>query len=416
MDDAGLTGYFGAAMAALEPFEHAPRLAAGVSGGADSMALALLADAWARARGGSLLALVVDHGLRAESAAEAAETVSRLTSLRIASRLLTITGLVKGPAIAARARDARYRVLTDACRQDRRIHLLLGHHAADQAETMMIRILSGSGALGLAGMPALTETGSLRMLRPLLTVPSMQLRAFLGRKAVTWVDDPSNRDPHALRTRLRRDPGGGNDGTQALVDAARQAGRRRSANDAAIARLLATRVTMRPEGFALLSPGPIMPEALANVLRTLSGAAFAPGMDQMADLAAHLRPRTLCGIQILPAGRLGQGWLLVREEAAIEPPVPAIDGALWDRRFRLWTAQPLADGTMVGALGAAASRVRRRTDLPAAVLRVMPALWRCNVLVAVPHLLYPDVNACSGGYRLGFNPAHPLTTAAFLPA
>ena len=54
-------------MTALGPFEPAPRIAAGVSGGADSMALALLADAWARERGGSLLALIVDHGLRAES-------------------------------------------------------------------------------------------------------------------------------------------------------------------------------------------------------------------------------------------------------------------------------------------------------------------------------------------------------------
>ena len=65
-------------MAMLGPFEPAPRLAVGVSGGADSMALALLADAWARERGGTILALIVDHGLRTESKAEAAEAAGDL--------------------------------------------------------------------------------------------------------------------------------------------------------------------------------------------------------------------------------------------------------------------------------------------------------------------------------------------------
>ena len=84
-------------MTALGPFEPAPRIAAGVSGGADSMALALLADAWARERGGSLLALVVDHGLRAESGREAAAAAARLGSLGIAATVLKIEGLARGP-------------------------------------------------------------------------------------------------------------------------------------------------------------------------------------------------------------------------------------------------------------------------------------------------------------------------------
>ena len=83
---------FAAAMMALGPFEPAPRIAAGVSGGADSMALALLADAWARERGGSLLALVADHGLRAESGTEAAAAAARLGALGIAVTLLEIKG------------------------------------------------------------------------------------------------------------------------------------------------------------------------------------------------------------------------------------------------------------------------------------------------------------------------------------
>jgi tRNA(Ile)-lysidine synthase len=333
--------------------------------------------------------------------------------------LLTITGLTKGPALAARARDARYRILTEACRQHGILHLLLGHHAADQAETMMIRVLSGSGGRGLAGMPALTETGSLRILRPLLALPPGQLRAHLASRGISWVDDPSNKDPNALRSRLRHlrnDPSGDRAETRVLVDSAREAGRRRAANDEVVAGDLATRVAMRPEGYALLSPGPIAPEALAELLRSVAGTDFVPGMDRVAALAANPEASTVWGVRIMSAGRLGDGWLLVREEAAAAPPVPAVNRAVWDGRFRLHLRNPMPDGTVLGALGAAASRVRRHSNLPAAVLRVMPALWRGNFLVAVPQLSYPDAKACDGVYQVVFEPPYPLAGAKFLPA
>ncbi|HEY6431374.1 MAG TPA: ATP-binding protein, partial [Acetobacteraceae bacterium] len=87
-------------MAALGPFEPAPRLAAAVSGGPDSLALALLAQRWVAGRGGTLLALIVDHRLRPESAREAAETLVRLAAQRIPARVLTLSGLHPGPALA----------------------------------------------------------------------------------------------------------------------------------------------------------------------------------------------------------------------------------------------------------------------------------------------------------------------------
>src|SRR5262245_29663930 len=181
-------------MAALGPFEPAPRLAAGVSGGADSTALAVLAYAWACERGGSLLALVADHGLRPESGQEAADTVARLATLGIAARRLTIAGLDRGPALAERARRARFDALETACAEAGIVHLLLGHHAADQAETVLIRSLGGSGPAGLAGIAALVETRRLRILRPLLAFPPAFMRARLAAAGVTWVEDPSNAD------------------------------------------------------------------------------------------------------------------------------------------------------------------------------------------------------------------------------
>ncbi len=416
MDDAGLIQTFGAAMAASGPFESAPRLAAGVSGGADSMALAILADAWARARGGSLLALTADHGLRPESGQEAATTAERLRGLGIAARVLTIADLPYGPGIAERARAARYRILREACAEQGILHLLLGHHAGDQAETVMIRVLGGSGGRGLAGMAMVAEQASLRLVRPLLTVPPAALRRFLAARGVAWVEDPSNRDDRAMRARVRRlrgDPSGEGEGTQVLLQAVRCAGRQRTSDDRAIAGVLAARVLIRPEGFALLTQGALPPGALAQLLRCLAGAPFAPGMDQVADLAARMRPATLWGVRILPAGRLGNGWLLVREAAKVASPVPARDGATWDGRFRLHSARDNLDGATFGALGDAAAGLRRYSRLPATVLRTMPALWRGNVVAAVPHLRYPDSAACEG-VRAVFSPPQPLAGAPFL--
>ncbi|MDR3464564.1 MAG: ATP-binding protein, partial [Xanthobacteraceae bacterium] len=177
-------------MAPLGPFEPAPHLAVAVSGGADSLALALLARDWARARGGRVSALVVDHGLRPESAAEAAITLERLAALGIAAQVLALHGLDHGPALAARARAARHAVLAAAAHRLGALHLLFGHHAGDQAETVAMRRLSGSGAAGLAGMAALAEASTAiyrlpsgRM--PALMVSVMRSRELLDNAGVT---------------------------------------------------------------------------------------------------------------------------------------------------------------------------------------------------------------------------------------
>ena len=99
------------AMDRLGPFEPCPRLAVAVSGGADSMALALLAHEWASCRGGGILALTVDHGLRPASGDEARTTLSRLAVRAIAGRVLTLTALTRGPALAERARASVERML-----------------------------------------------------------------------------------------------------------------------------------------------------------------------------------------------------------------------------------------------------------------------------------------------------------------
>jgi tRNA(Ile)-lysidine synthase len=406
---------FAAAMTALAPFEPAPRIAAAVSGGPDSMALAVLAAAWVLPRGGSLLALVVDHGLRPESAEEAAATVARLQVRGIAARLLRIDGLSRGAALAERARMARFAVLGDACAAAGILHLLLGHHAGDQAETLLMRALAGSAPAGLAGMAALVETRRLRLLRPLLAVSPMRLRATLEALGVTWVEDPSNADMTALRPRLRQlrgDRDGHGSATGALVGAAVGAGRRRADRDQEAAASLAERVVFRPEGFAVLDEAPLPPPAFAALVQALSGAPFPPGTGSLEALAAAPRPATLAGVRLLPAGKLGPGLLAVREPTAMAAPIAARAGAIWDGRFRLGDATSAPHDATLGALDTDAASLRRFSPLPSAVLRTLPAIRCGSTLLAVPHLHYPDRER-SEHFPVLFSPPRAAAAAPF---
>ena len=295
------------------------------------------------------------------SAAEATITLERLTALGIAAQGLALHGLAHGPALAARARAARHAALAAAAHRLGVLHLLFGHHAGDQAETVAMRRLSGSGAAGLAGMAALVETGPVRLLRPLLSIPPARLRACLRAAGVAWVEDPSNANQAALRSRLRSlrgDAAGDGVLTRAAVRAAGARGEAREAGERAVADELAARVRLSPLGYAVLSPGPLSAPALAALLRGLAGAAHAPSIRQVRALAAAPHPATLGGVRVQPAGRLGPGWLFSREVAALGPSVPACPGAVWDGRFRLAAASSPPEGARIAALGGAAVALR----------------------------------------------------------
>ncbi len=196
-------GAFARLMMQFEPFESAPAVAVAVSGGRDSLALALLARDWAAARGGGIVALIVDHALRTASEQEAAGTHDLLRRLGIEACILRWSGPKPESGMQAAARTERYRLLSGECRRRGILHLLLAHHADDQAETVTMRAARGSGLDGLAGMAALAERPEVRLLRPLLQVPRARLTATLLAQGVPWIDDPSNMDLRFERARLR---------------------------------------------------------------------------------------------------------------------------------------------------------------------------------------------------------------------
>ena len=183
----------------------APRCAlVAVSGGPDSMALLHLAARWRDQGGPQIQAATVDHDLRAGSRAEAEAVALWAQALNIPHRILTWTGDRPKARLQELARAARYRLLEDLAREIGAEVVLTGHHADDQAETILFRLLRGSGVAGLAAMARVSPRGGYRLVRPLLDLPKADLVAFCEVVGQPFVLDPSNRDPRFARTDLKR--------------------------------------------------------------------------------------------------------------------------------------------------------------------------------------------------------------------
>ncbi len=186
-------------------WKQAPALVLAVSGGPDSTALMWLAARWRRAlsRGPRLIAVTVDHGLRAEAARQALDVKALARSLKIEHRTMRWTGAKPKTGVPAAARAERYRLLARAARSTGATHVLTAHTCDDQAETLLMRLVRGSGIAGLAAIARETDREGVTLARPLLTVAKSRLVATLDKAGVGYADDPSNRDIAFTRPRLR---------------------------------------------------------------------------------------------------------------------------------------------------------------------------------------------------------------------
>lgn len=196
---------------ALEEHLRACRLKAGpllvaCSGGADSLALLLAAAEVAPKLGWRLRVLHCEHGLRGRASAGDAAFVAALCA-RLGLPLRIFRGRLKpGPGMEARARAWRRACYRRAAAEEGARLVLLGHHAADQAETLLLNLVRGSGEAGAAAMLAfspLEGAPGLRLGRPFLGLEPGALKAWLRRRRQAWREDLSNRDLAPARNRLR---------------------------------------------------------------------------------------------------------------------------------------------------------------------------------------------------------------------
>jgi tRNA(Ile)-lysidine synthase len=420
-----------ASLTSLERFERPPFLAVAVSGGPDSLALAILADRWARERGGEICALTVDHRLRPEGAAEIQQLRGWLSARAIRHEVLVWSGDRPASGIQEAARNARYRLLAGWCRDHGCLHLLTAHHREDQIETHLIRRRARSGADGLAGMSAIRELGDCRLLRPLLGIAENRLRVFLEAEGQPFISDPSNVDPAYERSRLRVGDGARRSDTDAsrLLTEIRTMGSKRGARERDGNRLCARYVDLHPAGFVVLDRGLLLgadqvmiDRLLSAVAATVGGAFYPPRREQTARLREALgaakRGHTLAGCRF---ARWRERVLVMRELAQAAPPIrlEPKDRVIWDRRFKV-TSPPTASGRFtiaylgldgVAQLNRLAPQLRR-SRLPRLLLPSFPAVWDDNGIAAVPHLGFrrQGVGALP---QVIFQPVNPLTPAGF---
>lgn len=202
---ASFTQAFDALRSAYSPSS----IAVALSGGLDSMVLLHLASGAARAAGLPLSAFHVHHGLSPNADAWRAHCAAAATALGVPFDHREVTVEKGKSGVEAAARKQRYAALGEMCRAHGVDLLLTAHHLDDQAETVLLQLLRGSGPAGLSGMDASNRARSLLgddklvMARPLLAVARVELEAFAAEQGIVWAEDESNSDPRYARNSLR---------------------------------------------------------------------------------------------------------------------------------------------------------------------------------------------------------------------
>ncbi|WP_413870805.1 tRNA lysidine(34) synthetase TilS [Albidovulum sp.] len=369
------------------------RIAVAVSGGSDSMAVLHLFVRLAGSRGGAVHAVTVDHRLRPEAADEARFVACACARIGVPHETLAWEHGEIGGNLQDRARRARYALIADWARRGGIGDVVLGHTADDQAETVLMGLAREAGIDGLSGMRRSWQEGGVRWTRPCLQTPRRDLRAYLGRHGVAWVEDPSNADERFLRVRARR-------ALAALAPVGITAeGLARVATNLALARgdlvdlalRSAARIARTDAGAVVLDLAGWKREGndtrrrlLVAALRWVGSPPHAPRAEKIARFEAAIwegRSATLAGCRLRIGGA---AFSIVREPGAVTRLATPTD-ALWDSRWRL--TGPHGPGLAVRALGAEGLRLCdgwRATGRSRAVLVVSPAVWRGDALVAAP--------------------------------
>ena len=183
-------------------------IAIAVSGGSDSLALAILSKIYAKKYKFNIIAFTLDHKLRKESARETLYVQNIMKKLEIKHYSLVWSEKKPQTRIQEKARIMRYNILGDACIKYNCKYIFLGHHANDQVETFIIRLGAKSGLEGLGCMKEfsriLIDSGPLEIVRPLLNYSKESLINICKINNLKWVEDPSNSDAKYLRSKTRK--------------------------------------------------------------------------------------------------------------------------------------------------------------------------------------------------------------------
>ncbi|ODT48816.1 tRNA lysidine(34) synthetase TilS [Devosia sp. 63-57] len=321
-----------------------------VSGGADSLALMLLAHRWAAmlAEPPKLIVYSLDHALRPEAADEVAMVLAAADNLGLSARGLVWDDIKPETGLQEAARQARYGLIGGAMAEDGATLLLTAHHRADQAETVLMRLAHGSGLEGLKAMSPLSRVEGVPLFRPLLDCDPASLAALVAEAGLIPAADPSNTDPAYERVRWRQLlPTLAAEGLDAAT-LSRFATRMAEA-DAALTQMAhaAFDELVRLDGFGAaslpraalteLSPA-IAQRVLSRVLNIVGGRQKPRALGQVERLHEQIlggisKPLTLLGAVIRPRA---ESLVISREPGRMLPEAQTLlPGAdlVWDQRF-----------------------------------------------------------------------------------
>lgn len=381
---------FAKVMEALLSGVSPKKMAVAVSGGADSLCLTLLADIWARQNGVALTALTVDHGLRAESAAEAATVHQWLQEKGICHETLTWKGDKPQTRIEERARQARYHLLCAWCKAHGVNQLLVAHHQGDQSETFLLRLARSSGVEGLSAIRPVAMREGICVLRPFLDFSRAEIQQTLqARFGQSWIEDPSNQSPQYERVRLRQfqpqlDKIGLTEAAIAL--SAKRLNRASFALNQWTETFIKENVEHSPSGYAYTPwqpfnalPDEIKLRTLSSLFEWVGGDKKLPRLSQLEDLLASFPCRaTLNEAQVVCVKR---GFYICPEYAKMPPAM------------MLEPNKPFCWGRFYGVCNQAcqiksAGDSLKIKSLPALVRRTIPAFFDKKGLAFAPTIDY----------------------------
>lgn len=420
---------FAQSMANLGPFEPYPHLAIAVSGGADSLALILLAHQWVKDRKGSLTALTVDHQIRPTSAQEARQVQQWLSAYGIPTTILTWSEEKTERRLQEKAREIRYQKLEEWCHSHGILHLLLGHHLEDQQETVAMRAEKNSGIEGLAGMSAIVERPYHRLLRPLLSYSKKRLQATLVKHSQSWIEDPSNQNLKFKRVALRREA------PHFSPREINSFGEARRHYEETLNRLIPQMITPFPQGYAFLNHqawSQLDLESklgvLQRLLMTYGVNPYPPSRESLHKLSFHFQnnstSRTLNGCLML---RYREKQLLfTREPGAIHHEIDLNNQEnsthfLWDQRFHIHLTPPQGQYTLkaLGQKGWESLKKElngQKDFLPYPAALTLPSLWHQDQLISIPDFFQIFSNQTFTLFKenaIKFLPCYPLTRFTF---
>jgi tRNA(Ile)-lysidine synthase len=377
-------------------------IAVAVSGGSDSMALLRLAERWSHHLI-KISVLTVDHGLRLEASAEAAKVAEWCALLGLEHHTLRWEGNKPKTGLQAKARVARYDLLSAWCKANDVAYLLTGHTMDDQAETVLMRQQRTDTAESLAGIWETAVWDGVKVFRPLLGQSRADLRAYLTSLGQPWIEDPSNSDRRFERVRVRQtlaEESGPDLQRIELADIAEKAGRAARALAAATEQWLNGQLTSYPEGFGAIPRAgfyeldPALQRRVLQQLLLIYGAgnrAEPSELDHLAKwiMGLGISRRTLGGAMLAcrqSSVLIGREWARISRDPAVVPDSGEI---LWDGRF-LIQAPPQAQVVPVGRLRG----VARREEIPSFVQQSLPAVLADDGRAIIPHLAaVPGVSA-----------------------